>query len=156
MESLSSISELPSNEYTIPNLPELPETTHESITHPRYPSPTSFEPFTKQVLKQYINMQLLKSCALLANSEPARALEHVENAFLISEEKSFSYEISKCYLYRGLCFMGMKRWREARVALVRGVNVRGWGGKVEGLMREAQGHLDEEGNAKGKKKGTSG
>lgn len=40
--------------------------------------------------------------------------------------------------------MGMKRWKEARIALVRGVNVRGWGGKVEGLMREAQKKIDEE------------
>ncbi|KAI9641963.1 hypothetical protein NHQ30_009832 [Ciborinia camelliae] len=139
MESTNSRSELPGDEYTIPNLPELPETT--------------YEPITKQVLKQYINIQLIKSCALLANSEPARALEHVEEALFIAEEKQLFYEISKCYLYRGLCFMGMKRWKEARVALVRGVNVRGWGGRVEGLMREAQGHVDEERKErKGKKR----
>lgn len=112
---------------------------------------TARAPATKQASKKYVNLQLIKSCALLASSEPARALEYVEEALFVAEEKNLFYEISKCYLYRGLCFMALERWMEARVAFVRGVNVRGWGRRVEGLMREAQGHVDEERKLVGKK-----
>lgn len=49
--------------------------------------------------------------------------------------------------------MEMKRWREARIALVRGVNVRGWDGRVEGLMREAQEYFEEEMREKRRQRG---
>lgn len=127
---------------TIPYRPPDPE-----------PPKSPYRASTKQLYKQYINSQLLKACALLATSEPAQALEHVEKAFLLAEEKNLFYEISKCYLYRGLCFMEMKRWREARIALVRGVNVRGWDGRVEGLMREAQEYFEEEMREKRRQRG---
>ncbi|CAD6444489.1 441eb739-42f7-4602-908b-99643f10aeb1-CDS [Sclerotinia trifoliorum] len=139
--------------YTIPELsepPELPEITHEysstlhqtSSTLAQYPKVAP--DISIRAFKQYINLQLIKSCALLAISELDQALEHVEEALFIAEDKNLFYEISKCHLYRGLCFMGMKRWREAKIALVRGVNVRGWGGRVEGLMREVQLRIDED------------
>ncbi|KAF7870394.1 hypothetical protein EAF04_004139 [Stromatinia cepivora] len=152
MEPRTSRLELPSKnkKYTIPQLPELPETTHEctSVDHQTNSTfaqrPKESLKISNRAFKQYINLQLIKSCALLEISEPDQALEHVEEASCIAEDKNFFYEISKCHLYRGLCFMGMKKWREAKIALVRGVNVRGWGGRVEGLMREAQMRIDEE------------
>ncbi|KAJ8067161.1 hypothetical protein OCU04_004530 [Sclerotinia nivalis] len=153
-EPLNSRPELPrkTKKYTIPQLPELPElpeTTHDTNAHHQTNSTLSQHPkeplkISNRAFKQYINLQLIKSCALLAISKPGQALEHVEEASCIAEDNNFFYEISKCHLYRGLCFMGMKRWREAKIALVRGVNVRGWGGRVEGLMREAQMRIDEE------------
>ncbi|TEY61122.1 hypothetical protein BOTCAL_0174g00040 [Botryotinia calthae] len=147
MEPANAKSEPPTKETPIP---QPPKTTYGSIPSRHHQDSAAAQrareslKINNQIFKGYINTELIRCCALLANSEYERALGHVENASFLAEEQSFFYEISKCYLYRGLCFMGMKRWKEARIALVRGVNVRGWGGKVEGLMREAQMKIDEE------------
>ncbi|TGO39777.1 hypothetical protein BHYA_0048g00420 [Botrytis hyacinthi] len=147
MEPPNAKSALPSKEHPIP---QPPETTHGSIPSRHQQEFAAAQrareslKINNQIFKGYINTELIRCCALLATAEYERALGHVENASFLAEEQNLFYEISKCYLYRGVCFMGMKRWKEARVALVRGVNVRGWGGKVEGLMREAQMRIDEE------------
>ncbi|TGO28520.1 hypothetical protein BPAE_0026g00090 [Botrytis paeoniae] len=157
MEPPNAKSKLPSKEHPIP---QLPGTTHGSIPSRHHQDSAAAQrareslKINNRIFKGYINTKLIRCCALLATSEYERALGHVENASFLAEEQNFFYEISKCYLYRGLCFMGMKRWKEARVALVRGVNVRGWGGKVEGLMREAQMKIDEE--RRGRKVGACG
>ncbi|KAF7898412.1 hypothetical protein EAF00_004858 [Botryotinia globosa] len=148
MEPPNAKSALPSKAHPTP---QLPETTHGCIPSRHQQESAAAAQLAREslkinnrIFKGYINTELIRCCALLATSEYKRALGHVENASFLAEEQNFFYEISKCYLYRGLCLMGMKRWKEARVALVRGVNVRGWGGKVEGLMREAQMRIDEE------------
>ncbi|KAM0140562.1 hypothetical protein ACHAO1_002246 [Botrytis cinerea] len=147
MERPNAKPKLPSKEYPIP---PVPGTTYGSIPSRHHQDSAAAQrareslKINNRIFKGYINTELIRCCALLANSEYERALGHVENASFLAEEQNFCYEISKCFLYRGLCFMGMKRWKEARIALVRGVNVRGWGGKVEGLMREAQMKIDEE------------
>ncbi|KAF7908474.1 uncharacterized protein EAF01_004229 [Botrytis porri] len=151
MEPPNAKPALPSKETPIP---QPPGTTHGSIPSRHRQESAAAQrareslKINNRIFKGYINAELIRCCALLATSEYERALSHVENASFLAEEQNFFYEISKCYLYRGLCFMGMERWKEARVALVRGVNVRGWGRKVEGLMREAHIRIDEE------KKGT--
>ncbi|APA11780.1 predicted protein [Sclerotinia sclerotiorum 1980 UF-70] len=145
---LSELSESPES----PELPQLSEITHEynSAHHQTNPTfaeqghPKDAPEISKRAFKQYVNLQLIKSCALLEISELDQALGHVEEALFIAEDKNLFYEISKCHLYRGLCFIEMKRWREAKIALVRGVNVRGWGGRVEELMREVQMRIDED------------
>lgn len=149
MESSNSRSELPSPKPTIPIQPTI-------STHPVLPELPAIHPplkISSRAFKQYINLQLIKSCVLIEKSRFERALKYVEEASFIAEDKKLFYEISKCSLYRGLCFMGMKRWKEARVALVRGVNVRGWCARVEELMREATRMIEEEGNVvKGQRK----
>lgn len=44
--------------------------------------------------------------------------------------------ISKCNLYRGACLIELKRWKDARRALVRAATLREWNERVQALVRE--------------------
>ena len=94
--------------------------------------------------EQTINLHLIRSCAYLASSRHMKALEYANTALQLAESEKLYHEICKSQLYRGLAFMKLKQWRNAKEALVRAANVRGWAHKVEALTREVQEHLDKQ------------
>jgi hypothetical protein len=68
----------------------------------------------------------------------------------MSEEAGIYHLVSRSQLYRGLCLMELKRWKEASCAFTRAASVRDWQGKVWELKNMAESNLLQESRRKGK------
>jgi hypothetical protein len=84
---------------------------------------------------------------MLANSEPARALQCADYALQLASEKNLFLAISLVEAYRGLCFYEMGEWAAAKTALVRGASARSCPVDVEGLTRKVQMRINEQARA---------
>jgi hypothetical protein len=96
-----------------------------------------------------INRDLIRCCADLAMHRPA-CLGLADNALAMSEEAGIYHLVSRSQLYRGLCLMELKRWKEASCAFTRAASVRDWQGKVWELKNMAESNLLQESRRKGK------
>lgn len=116
------------------------------------PSSTPFAPVrphyapagSQRSISQVINRHLIKSCALLAYPDTSAALFEAETALQIAEDERIYHLISKCQLYRGLCFMEMRYWAEASGCFTRAANVKSFAGRVSDLKRDCEWRLDEQ------------
>ncbi|PQE04761.1 hypothetical protein CJF30_00004526 [Rutstroemia sp. NJR-2017a BBW] len=97
--------------------------------------------------RKQINLHLLRACAMLANSEPARALQCADYALQLASEKNLFLAISLVEAYRGLCFYEMGEWVAAKTALVRGASARSCPVDMEGLTRKVQMRINEQARA---------
>lgn len=95
-------------------------------------------------VKQHVNLHLIRCCALLADSQVIPALSAATSAFQLAEASHVFDEICKAQLYRGICFMRLGRWREAKESLVRAANVKGWASSVWNLTREVNQQLERQ------------
>jgi hypothetical protein len=124
---------------------------HQNITHIKH---TPFSSLPNHQLHQsiklsnmsrkQINLHLLRACALLANSEPERALQCTDYALQLASKNNLFLAISLVEAYRGLCFYEMGEWIAAKAALVRGASARSCPVDVEDLTRKVQMRIDEQ------------
>ncbi|KAM3075127.1 hypothetical protein ACMFMF_005808 [Clarireedia jacksonii] len=94
--------------------------------------------------RKQINLHLIRACALLADSEPARALKCTDRALKIACEKNLFLAIARVEAYRGLCFYEMGEWNAAKTALVRGASARSCPVDVADLTRKVHMRIDEQ------------
>jgi hypothetical protein len=98
---------------------------------------------------QRINRELIRCCANLAMDNPV-SLDFADNALAMAEEAGIYYLVSKSQLYRGMCLMESKRWKEASFAFTGAASVRDWEGKAWELKNMAESNLLQESRRKRK------
>jgi hypothetical protein len=129
----------------------------ESAPSPTGPflSPTKIQyrkPLQDPVLRiiKEINLDLIRCYTLIQVDDPMY-LDFADNALARSEEDGIYHSVTKSHLYRGLCLMKLKRWKEASSAFTRAASVRDWEGKAWELKNIAESNLLQEsrgGNAR--------
>ncbi len=97
-----------------------------------------FSPGMIRTLNEELNNDLLQGIALLAYGQLEGAIFQIDCAlFRASASASILPDmVSKCNLYRGACLVELKRWKEARQALVGAAACKDLNGRVQVLLRE--------------------
>lgn len=80
---------------------------------------------------QYIEAKLLLSAILRCSGDPNQSLRHIEAALQIALEKELHELIGKAHFHRGLCYLHLERYADARWCFVLGAHLKGHGEMID-------------------------